>query len=267
MGIWESLVLAIVQGLTEFLPVSSSGHLVVGGHLLDLPLDGKGKAAFFVLLHAASLLAVVVHLFGDIKEVVLGERRRWTLLALFVGCIPAGIGGILIKCLDGEALFETPLVVGIAWIATAVLLFTTRRDRCDEEARWTPFGAEGQIRYGPILLIGLAQALALVPGISRSGSTIATALLLCMTAQAGFRFSFLMAVPLIGGAMCLELPALGHVAEVASASTLAIAFLACFLVSWGCLILLRRMVDQNRLHWFAPYCLLAGIVTIAATLL
>ena len=260
MSLLEALVLAVLQGLTEFLPVSSSGHLVMAAELGGLPLTGDAREAFFVLLHAASLLAVVVFLAREIVGLLKGAQRMRALAAIGIGCIPAGIVGLWLKTSGSTGLFETPWIVGAAWLATALLLFLTRRA---PSASWGPFDAGFGRGVGVLLIIGCAQAIAIVPGISRSGATIAAALLLGMHKEEAFRYSFLMALPLIAAAQVLELDALGPVADAASSGGLAIAFVACFAVSLVSLWVLARMVRGGRLAWFAPYCLLAGIATLA----
>ncbi len=260
MSLLEALVLAVLQGLTEFLPVSSSGHLVMATELGRLPRSGEAREAFFALLHAASLLAVVVFLAREIWGLLAGKDRTRALVAVGIGCIPAGIAGLWLKTSGASGLFETPWIVGAAWLATAALLFATRRA---PEGAWGPFESGFGRGLGILLIIGCAQAIAIVPGISRSGATISAALLLGMHKEEAFRYSFLMALPLIAAAQVLELDALGPVVDAASATGLAIAFGACFVVSLASLWVLAKIVRGGRLAWFAPYCLVAGIVTLA----
>ncbi|MDJ0973146.1 MAG: undecaprenyl-diphosphate phosphatase [Planctomycetota bacterium] len=259
MSLIEALVLAVLQGLTEFLPVSSSGHLVMAAELTQLPLRGSEREAFFVLLHAASLLAVLVYFGREIVRLLSSADRGRALVAIGIGCVPAGLVALALKASGSTALFETPWVVGVAWIATAALLFVTRRVG---RGSWGPFERGFGRGVGFLLLVGLAQAVAIVPGISRSGATIAVALLAGMHREEAFRYSFFMALPLIAAAQVIELEALGPVVDAASGGVLAIAFGACFLVSVASLWVLAKMVRGGRLAWFAPYCLVAGLVTL-----
>lgn len=259
MSLLEALLLAVLQGLTEFLPVSSSGHLVMAAELGGMPLVGSQREAYFVLLHAASLLAVVVFFGREIGRLLAGAERWRAVIAVVVGCIPAGLAAVWLKASGQTGLFETPWVVGVAWLATGALLLVVRHAG---RGAWGPFDPGYGRGLAVLLVVGLAQAIAIVPGISRSGATIAVALLLGMHREEAFRYSFLMALPLIAAAQLVELEALGPVADAASTGTLALAFGLCFAVSLASLWVLARMVRGGRLAWFAPYCLLAGLGTL-----
>ena len=257
------IAIAAVQGLTEFLPVSSSGHLTLAAEVFDLDLHGSARAAFFVLLHFASLLAIVVWLRRDLWALVHMQGRRPMLLAIALGCLPAGVAGVLLKVGGAEErLFESLPLVGMAWIATALLLWATRRrDDEGEDGGWS-IAAREPFPTWQILAIGAAQAFAIVPGISRAGATIAVALLLGMGRRASFRFSFLIALPTIAGATLLEIGSLGDLAQAAGPGTLAAAFAVAFATSLAALALLEGLVVRRRLHWFTPYCLALGAGTL-----
>ncbi len=253
------LALAILQALTEFLPVSSSGHLMALTELFGSNTSPQTREAFFVLLHSASLLAVVVVLWKDIVAIVRSPKRwRWA-LAVLIACLPAGILGIALKVSGrAELLFDSLWVVAVGWLLTTVFLLASKQTR---ERRWS-ITDPGPLPVRALVLIGLAQALAVVPGVSRSGSTIATALLLGLQREESFKFSFLAALPLIAGAQLLELKNASALGTVATWTTLAAAFAVCFAVSIIALVVLRRVVTRDRLHWFAPYCLLAALATL-----
>lgn len=259
MVLWVAIGLAVLQGVTEFLPVSSSGHLVLAAELIELPMTGAERESFFVLLHFASFLAVIVYMARDIGALLRGPERGRVIAAVGIGCIPAAIAGVLIKVSGQTGLFESAWIAGGAWLVTAALLWSLRRA---PEATFGPFDAGFGRGAGILLLIGLAQACALAPGISRSGATIAVAMLLGMRREEAFRFSFLMALPLILGAQVLDLEALGELSRVAAPASLAAAFAVCFAVSLACLWILARAVRGGRLQWFAPYCAAIGILTL-----
>ena len=259
MGLVVIIALAILQALTEFLPVSSSGHLLVLTELFGGDASPETREAFFVLLHSASLLAVVVVLRKDIVSILRSPLRwRWA-AAVFITCLPAGIVGVSLK-LSGRAdlLFDSPWVVAAGWMVTTLFLLASARAL---SSRWS-IADPGPLPLRALVLIGLAQALAVVPGVSRSGSTIATALLLGLQREESFTFSFLAALPLIAGAQVLELKHASALSRVAPWTTLSIAFVVCFALSIGALVVLRRVVTKDRLHWFAPYCLLAALLTL-----
>lgn len=248
------LLIAVVQGLTEFLPVSSSGHLTLAAEVLDLELHGGTREAFFVLLHFASLLAICWWLRADLRALCTDRTRRREVLAVFVGALPAAFVGLSWKLFGSQGLFGSLWIVGVGWLVSTGLLLATRW-RTPE--RWT---LRERMPVAALLAIGTAQALAIVPGVTRSGATIAVALLCGMTRIEAFRYSFLISLPVILGATVLDLGAMQHVADLAGPAPLAAAFLACLAVSLGALAVLQRVVLQQRLHWFAPYCFVLALV-------
>lgn len=261
MGVIEGVWLGIVQGLTEFLPVSSSGHVVLTGLLLgeaDMPL------ALVVVLHIGTLLATVLVLRPEIaqlaREMLAGLRQpaAWAdsdpgrvVLGVVVATVPTALIGLgLEPYLDG--LGRYPEAVGAAFLVTAATLLATR-NRPREGLRVLPL-------WG-YLLIGVAQGLAVTPGISRSGATIAAAMLLGLGAADAFRFSFLLSLPAIAGATLLEAKDLGNLGALGPAATAGGA--AAFVVGWLCLVLLRRLVVAGRLWVFALYLVPLGLGLIA----
>ena len=257
MGFGLLLLIAILQGLTEFLPVSSSGHLTLAAEWFDLQFQGEDREAYFVLLHVASLLATCWWLRRDLFELVTDSTRRSELVAIAVGTVPAAALGLWLKQRGSGDLFDSlPLVAG-GWLVSAALLFATRFPK-GEGWRF----AHGGWSMLPVLAIGCAQALAIVPGVSRSGATIAVALLCGMARAEAFRFSFLISIPVIAGATLVNAGSLAHVAAVAGPGPLAATFVVCLVVSLLALAALRRAVLSRWLHWFAPYCLVAAAVAL-----
>ena len=200
MNSWESALLGILQGITEFLPVSSSGHLVVGQAVLGLELPG---VAFEVAVHVATLLSVVVvyrdRLGGLATGAAKGERAAWRYVGLLaLATLPAAIVGVAFGNAL-EAMFDSTWITGVAFLVTGGLLWSARWAQRGEQSSALP----GAKQAG---LIGLAQAFALIPGISRSGTTVVVGLWLGLEAREAAAFSFLMSIPAIAGAAVLKAP-------------------------------------------------------------
>lgn len=245
------MILGIVQGATEFLPVSSSGHLVVAQALMDIRIPG---VAFEVAVHLATLLSVLLVYRKRVADLVRGtlkgEKGALTYVGLLVlATIPAVVVGLGAGDFI-ESLFDSPVVTGGALLVTGTLLWT---------ARWAlaanPAGKPG-VRTA--LFMGLAQAFAIIPGISRSGSTVVMGLWLGVEAEETAAFSFLMAVPAILGAAVLELPDLAGAEASLPPATLAAggvaAALTGILAIWTFVAMLRR----RSFHRFGPYCWAVG---------
>jgi undecaprenyl-diphosphatase len=274
----QAALLGLLQGLTEFLPVSSSGHLLLAETLLQV--QTQGGVLFDVLVHAGTLLAIVVVFRRDLGELLrslagLGRRpgrpADRLLVNLFIGSLPALAVVLLLElipCGDHDLMravegtlrspSAAPLFTGACLLVTAALLACTLRAR----------SADVQIGLGIALAIGAMQALALLPGVSRSGATIATALVLGVARPEAARFSFLLAIPAIGGAAAYEgLKLLGGGSAGGDPVIYLVGFLVSFLVGLASLVLLLRMVRRGQLAWFAPYCALLGLAAITWWLL
>ena len=260
MSIWLTVViLAVIQGITEFLPVSSSGHLAVLGALCGLNSD-EGTA-FSIVLHAGSLLAIVAFYFKTLLSLLQRERLR-VIGMVIIGSIPAGIAGVMIK-LTGfdKAMFGDLLSIGMSFLITASLLRLTGKEKMVRNAV-TPLE---KISLKQTLIIGFSQMVAITPGISRSGATIASGVLSGLQFESAAAFSFLLAIPAIGGAMLLELISLikdGFVVGNLSGLQLGCGFLISALVSFGALTLLVKIIQKRKLSVFAWYMFLLGIAVV-----
>ena len=259
----QALILGIVQGLTEYLPVSSSGHLAIGQELFGLD-DGEGKLAFTVLLHIATVLSTVVILWKDIvwifKDLFKFKWNEGTKYAvnIIISMIPVGIVGLFFKDKVEEVFGSGLTVVGICLLITAALLAFSYFAKPRQREKISPLHA---------FIIGIAQAIAVLPGLSRSGSTIATGLLLGNKKERLAQFSFLMVIPPILGEMLLDIKDVaeqGVSASFGGISPLAviIGFIAAFVV--GCLACkwMINIVKKGKLIWFAIYCAIVGLAVI-----
>jgi undecaprenyl-diphosphatase len=262
--IFQSIMLGAVQGITEFLPVSSSGHLVVIQQLFGWHVDGGTILAFDVALHLGTLLAVLIAFRRDIVDMLSG--RAWRLAGLIiVGTIPAVIVGFTVK--DAiDAMFSSVIVVGIAWIFTGTFLWLTKYIVTIPLPQGGRDGERGDnVSQTPLiksLLIGCAQAVAIIPGISRSGSTIAAGIFLKMDKGAAARFAFLLAIPAIAGGALLKAKDLQNF-PADGLPQLIIGTLVSFIVGYLSIKWLLALIQKGRLWWFGVYCWIAGISATA----
>jgi len=238
----KHLLLGIVQGLTEFLPVSSSGHLVILKHWLNLPGEG---VVMEVTLHFATLLAIIIFFRRKILEYATKEKMT----LIIVGTIPIALIGFLLKD-KIELLFSNYLLVTLTLSLTGFILFLSRKSKEDKE----------DIDLKTAFIIGIVQALALTPGISRSGVTIATALLLGVTRKKAFEFSFILAIPALLGAFIINLPDIyGTDIEPVSLITGGIfAFLSGLLALW----IFYKIIRKKDLYLFSYYLWLVSAVSL-----
>lgn len=273
----DTLILGIIQGLTEYLPVSSSGHLEIFRQILGRDLDGNMALEFDLMLHVATVLSTIVVLWSEFwplfKSFITFKRDSnfYYVCKILVSCIPVGIVGVLFEK-QIEGFFEGNLtVVGICLLVTAALLcfayFTrTRHALADPTA---PQGRD--ISWTDAFIIGCGQAIAVLPGLSRSGTTIATGILLGDNREKVARFSFLMVIiPILGkGLLDLKDLILPDAAVAASATTasispvaMAVGFLASFLVGCAACKWMLSIVRKGKLVWFAVYCAAVGLICI-----
>jgi undecaprenyl-diphosphatase len=261
VSIVQALVLGTVQGLTEFIPISSSGHLVVVPELMGWDQPGL---AFDVLLHAASLIALLVYFSGDLLDlfrgVAAGDRAsRRLLLLLVIGSVPAGLAGLLLgSYFEGE--FEDASGAALQLLITAAVLVAAEAALKYHE-RHTAARGEMLRRIddlGPVdaTAVGVAQAIAIWPGISRSGSTIGAGLALGMARDTAARFAFLLAIPALFGAALVQIPDLGEGSLGVGAGIA--GFTASLVTSYAAIAGLLRYLRTNTLYPFAAYCVVAG---------
>jgi len=264
MSWFEALILGVIQGLTEFLPVSSSGHLAIGKALFGIE---TADLSFEVAVHAATVLATIVVFRNDILALLRGlfkwrmnAETRYILLIL-LSMIPVFIVGMFFKD-SVESLFGSGLlVVGIALVVTALLLFLSET----LAARRGNDG--GKVGWKSALWMGLAQAVAVIPGLSRSGSTIAAGLLSGVSKSEVTRFSFLMVlIPILGEAF-LDVVGGDFAASSVGILPLLLGFAAAFVSGLFACRFMIAMVRKARLKWFALYCVLVGLACIISTLL
>jgi len=255
MTIWQATLLGIVQGLTEFLPVSSSGHLVLVEHWLGLPTD---ILVFDVAVHAGTLVAVLVYFRRQVSALclgVLGRQRRGMsasearrlLLYLVVGSIPAAVVGFLFKR-QIEAIFAAPRLGAALLMVTGVWLLAMRM---------LPTGGK-EVNGARAWWIGCAQAVAILPGVSRSGSTIATACMLGVVPTRAAEFSFLLSIPAVAGAALLALKDAWGTGSVGPAHLIGVVVAA--ITGFAALHVVFAVIARGRFVWFGVYCLLVGAV-------
>lgn len=255
----EALILGLLQGLTEFLPVSSSGHLELGGVLFGLQ-DPDAFFTFNILVHGATFLSVVVVFWKDIRELIVNLFRfQWNaetkfVLLLLASAIPVAVVGLLFEE-KIESLFSGRIVlVGFMLLITATLLFLTR---------FAPKNNK-DINLKSALIIGLAQTIAVMPGISRSGATISTALYLGIERSKAIRFSFLMVLIPVFGANFLKILKMSGDAAITSmgATPLIIGTLAAFIAGLAACKWMLNIVRKGNIAWFSIYCLVIGLIAI-----
>ena len=281
MGELEALILGVVQGLTEFLPVSSSGHLQIGQHLLGV--QETGGLTFDIVVHVATVLATITIFRKEIWDLICGffkklnpdknltlwnrlnDAQRYVVL-IVISMIPIGIVGLCFKDKVEEIFASSIVVVGVCLMVTACLLALTHFFKADE--------AKEKKEISPLhaFIIGLAQSVAVLPGLSRSGSTIATGLLLGNKRENVAQFSFLMVIPPILGEALLDFkhifaPSAEYLAEhgvstPTSALALIVGFLAAFISGCFACKWMVQLIKKCKLIYFAIYCFIMGIVCI-----
>ena len=254
VSLMEAIFLGALQGVTEWLPVSSSGHLALAQTLLGLQLS----LLFDVALHAGTLLAALAFFWKDIWKMVAAVAKfdfksEYGRLAAMValGTVPLAAAGLLFR--DAiAALFNSPLAIGTSMLLMGMILYITKFSRGDRG-----------IGVKAALFVGAAQALALVPGISRSGATIAAGLSRHINRQKAFIFSFMLSIPAVVGANVYELYKTGSdgVAVIGIETVAAVAVAA--VVGYGSIGLLKKVFESKRLHMFAYYCWAIGLAVVA----
>ena len=263
MNFIESLVLGIIQGLTEFLPVSSSGHLVIFQHLFGI---SSNDIAFEIVVHLGTLMSVLVVYYSDILQMIesffsgitkpkvsyINDYHFKLAILIILGTIPAVIAGLLFKDFF-ESIFHNVKLVGVTLMITAGILFSTKIFNKGNR----------KLDASNSFIIGIGQALAIFPGISRSGTTISTSLIIGITKSEAAKYSFLLSIPAILGAAVLELKDFIEVGiEMQQLGILATGFLSSFIVGYFTIRFLLNLIQKGKFHRFAPYCFVVGILVM-----
>jgi undecaprenyl-diphosphatase len=252
----KAIILGAVQGLTEFLPVSSSGHLVILGAILGEQFGGETSTAQSVLLHLGSLVAIAIVFRKDILALFFPKLDVRKLKLLFVVSIPAAVAGLVIKkgLPDAEQQWVEVNVLQSVWVASVALLFTAAILWLAERPRKLDTNFDNTPTW-PVFLIGIAQMFAILPGVSRSGSTICIALMLRWVKNDAIRLSFLMGLIAIGGAGLIEARNISTFDVAPAAAGFISSLVFSLLGLWG----IKFVVEKNKLRYFAAYCTVAGV--------
>lgn len=286
MPIWKAVVLGVVQGLAEFLPISSSGHLAIIKEIMHVDLESGGMF-FDVMLHLGTLVAIFIAFWGDISRMIVegfhiigdvlhniftwirclagkpgkyhriirSSYRKFVMMVI-VSTIPTGIIGVLVK--DTVELAASLIIVpGICLLITAIfLVIADLVDPGDKRPR--------EAKYSEAGLIGIAQGLATMPGLSRSGTTITACLLCGFEKRFAVKYSFIMSIPAVMGAVVLELKDIGNMSlKTADLLPCAIATLIAAMVGYLSIRIMMRLVRDKSYRGFVIYCALAGIIAIS----
>ncbi|NNC83480.1 MAG: undecaprenyl-diphosphate phosphatase [Flavobacteriales bacterium] len=260
MSLIEAIILGIIQGLTEFLPVSSSGHLELANAILGHE-TGEENLLMTVTLHGATALATVLVFKKDVAQIFKGlfkfkkNEESAFALKIILSMIPAAFVGLVYE--DAiELLFSgNILLVGFMLIITGLLLFLADRAKRTEK----------EVSYLHALIIGISQAIAILPGISRSGATISTSVLLGIDRGRAARFSFLMVVPLILGKMAKDVLDGAFVEPDVDLLAISAGFVAAFVTGYFACTWMIALVKRAKLSWFSIYCFLVGLAAILWT--
>jgi undecaprenyl-diphosphatase len=264
MNYLEAVVLGVVEGLTEFLPVSSTGHLTIAEKILGLPIDDDGVTAYTAVIQMGAILAVLVYFFKDIVQIVTGwfrglvkpelrgtldHRMGWYVIA---GSIPIGIVGFAAKDLISGPLRSLWWVGGALVLWSAVMVLAERLGRQDR--------AEKRLTLRDALIIGCVQCVALIPGVSRSGATISTGLLLNLDRVTATRLSFFLSIPALTAAGLYELKDV--VGSGIGAGPTIVGTLVSFVVAYAAVAWLLRFVAGHTIVAFVPYRVVVGAVLL-----
>lgn len=253
----QTIILAVIQGLTEFLPISSSGHLIIFQKLFNF---AEPPVLFDILVHVGTLGAILIYFRKELKHILNGlvskERESWhILLMVLVGTIPAVIGGLLLQNYLTQ-IFNSLRLVGVTLLVTGGLLLVSRQFK-SLNRRFS------QLKWLDALFVGTFQALAILPGISRSGATIISGLWRKFDRETAFQFSFYLAIPAILGALILQIPDLIY-SPCGYLEQGILGMLVAGLIGYGALIILEKVLLSAKLWLFGFYCLALGIVVLFA---
>ncbi len=259
MSFLEALILGIIQGLTEFLPVSSSGHLEIVKAIQGSDLSDKSSMMMTVVLHFATAMSTLVIFRKEVLEIIRGlfkfkynDGFRFSLM-IVISMIPAAIVGVLFDDIIESFFNGKILLVGSMLILTGLLLFVANRSKTSTR----------KVGFRDSLIIGVSQAIAILPGISRSGATIGTSVLLGIDRERAARFSFLMVVPLIFGKMAKDLFSDGFSTEGVSMTAISGGFIAAFVTGMIACTWMIAIVKRSKLSYFSYYCFIVGAIAIS----
>jgi undecaprenyl-diphosphatase len=274
MSLWQAFVLGIVQGLTEFLPVSSSGHLVLFQNLFGMK---EPMLAFDIAVHGGTLLAILVFFSGDIRDIAsdfwvsvqriiskkpvvsgLTPSSRGLWVCILITLIPTGIMAVCFKHLF-ETAFSSLSFVAAAWFVMGILLILSERFQKGQKDL-------SVIHYGDAFWIGLAQGIALLPGISRSGSTILAGMLLGIKKEDAAKFSFLISIPAVAGAILMDLKQ-GVQYFSANGAVVLAGFLAAAITGYLVIRWLMGLIRQGRFFIFGYYCIAVSLFAMIFVIL
>ena len=262
MDSFDAVILGIIQGFTEFLPVSSSGHLELGKAILGDNSVPEDSLLFTVVLHFATALSTIVVFRKDIWKIIgnllkfsWNEETEFT-VKILISMIPAVTIGLLFE-VQLESFFGGNIAfVGTMLLITALLLWLADRSKITEK----------KVTYSNAFIIGIAQAIAMLPGISRSGATISTSVLLGNDKSKAARFSFLMVIPLIFGKIIRDLLGGELFLETTDITSLTLGFLAAFISGLIACTWMIKLVRQSKLTYFSIYCIIVGLIAIFISL-
>lgn len=262
MEIIDAIILGIIQGLTEFLPVSSSGHLELGKAILGDDSIPEESLLFTVVLHFATALSTIVIFRKDVLDIFKGlfqfswnEETKFS-VKIIISMIPAAIVGFFLEEYMAVFFDGAIVIVGIMLIITAILLYLA------DMAKTTDKG----VSFRSAFVIGLAQAVAMLPGISRSGATISTSVLLGIDKTKSARFSFLMVVPLIFGKVAKDILGGELSFQSSQVAPMTAGFIAAFVAGLFACTWMIQLVKKSKLTYFAIYCLIVGLIAIGWSL-
>jgi undecaprenyl-diphosphatase len=250
MTLFEAIILGIIQGITEFLPISSSGHLVLGQEMMGVNTPGN---VFEIVTHMGTLLSVIFVFWKDLIEIIKSIQKSDTqkyIFYLFMGTLPAVVVGLVGKDIISGLFDSVQMVSGGLIITGTVLLITRNFKKKQKELNWKKS-----------TLIGLTQAIAIIPGISRSGMTISTSLAFGISGKGAAKFSFLLAIPAISGAGLLTALDIGAGEILIPVPQLIAAFTSSLVVGYISLKWLLGLLESGKFYRFGYYCITVGIVT------
>ena len=259
----EAIILGIVQGLTEFLPVSSSGHLELAKLILPSQYTGESSMMMTVVLHFATALSTVVIFRKDLLQIIKGLFQfKWNdatkfSVKIIISMIPAALVGVFYDDIIETFFNGAILLVGAMLLVTGALLFLA--DKAKNTTK--------EVSFFHSIIIGVSQAIAILPGISRSGATIGTSVLLGVDREKAARFSFLMVVPLIFGKIAKDLVSDKFIIEGLDVTALSVGFVAAFITGLFACTWMISLVKKSKLIYFSLYCFLVGVAAIIWSLI